>query len=142
MLSPFPIEYPSSKAHQQMLDCSQLHWQYVPQPELKCISKIGNYICQDCKLYLSKVSICRISKFKSCICLSCKLYLSKLQIAFVQIANCICPNCKIYCAQQRKDIIQLALQRLFPEPLNQLFPLTGEKINVIILKKFPPIVRE
>ena len=61
---------------------------------------------------------------------------------FVQIANCICPNCKIYCAQQRKDIIQLALQRLFPEPLNQLFPLTGEKINVIILKKFPPIVRE
>ena len=70
---------------------------------------------------------------------------------FVQIANCICPNCKmyffkwlpaIYCAQRRKDIIQLALQRLFPEPLNQLFPLTGEKINVIILKKFPPIVRE
>ena len=47
-------------------------------------------------LYLSNLFLKIFVKIVKYICQNCKMYLSKLQNIFVQIVKYICPTCKIY----------------------------------------------
>ena len=53
--------------------------------------QIGNHICLNCKLYLSKSQFIFV-QIANYICPNRKLYLSKIRIIFVRIAKCICSN--------------------------------------------------
>ena len=114
--------------------------QIVFVPIAKCISS------NPCQRYIA-LSGAKISYNRPCNVFFLNLLISYLlwqlkryKCNYIKEISTISPkmqNCKmyffkslpaIYCAQWSKDIIQSALQRLFPEPLNQLFTLTAEKI--------------
>ena len=85
--------------------------QFYLQTSPDVFVQIADYICQNCRLHLSKLQIisvkianciCPNSQFwavrqeSSFICWQAQVYLSKLQIVSVKIANCICTNSQFW----------------------------------------------